>query len=148
MNVVIMIGPSGSGKSTYIENNLKDYFVCSADNFFITNGEYKYDPNKIGEAHQICLKSFIEEVQKGEKNIVVDNTNTSIEQLAPYYSIAKAYNYNVKFVKMECTSDICVNRNQHGVNKKTIDGMFFNFSRLRLPKYWNFELETVKSYQE
>ena len=46
--VIIMRGPSGSGKSTYIQKHFPDAYVCSADHFFIKNGEYVFEPAKIG----------------------------------------------------------------------------------------------------
>jgi len=139
-----MIGVSGSGKSTYIKNNLQGYVVCSADHFFMQDGKYVFEPAKLGEAHASSVRNFVNACTSNLTKIVVDNTNTSIEQIAPYYAVAKAFGYKVKFVKMNTDLDVCASRNLHGVGRKSIDGMSFNLSRLNLPKFWDFELIEVK----
>jgi len=146
MNAVIMVGVSGSGKSTYIKSKLSDHKVCSADSYFIDGDKYNFSFEKLGDAHAHCMKTFIEACQNKVENIVVDNTNTTIDQLAPYYSIARAYNYKVTIVQLEAPVELCAERNCHNVPKKTVDGMNYNLSKLRIPNYWNCEIIKEKTY--
>lgn len=91
--VIILSGISGSGKSTYAKKLVGDSFgqeectgvvVCSADHFFMQTGEYKFDASMLSLAHGECFKDFIEEVQRGTSLVLVDNTNTSVAEIAPY----------------------------------------------------------------
>jgi len=141
--VYIMIGLPGSGKSTYIKTNLNNPVVCSADHFFMTDGKYVFDPKKLGEAHQSCLRNFINSCISRVRTVVVDNTNTTIDQVSPYYSIAKAYGYKVILVKFNVTKEISFERNVHGVSMKAIEGMEFNLSRLKFPPFWDFEIISI-----
>lgn len=83
--MIIMSGISGAGKSTYA--NDVEGIVCSADDFFMKNGEYCFDPSKIGEAHEACMRKAIEAIEAG-KNVVIDNTNTSPVEVDPYLVMA------------------------------------------------------------
>jgi mRNA-capping enzyme len=64
--VVIMRGLPGSGKTTSVKMNFAESEVCSADAFFM-NGQagYAYDRDNIGEAHQMCLASFLKAIKVG-----------------------------------------------------------------------------------
>ena len=57
----IMRGISGSGKSTKAreimakENSCGNAaIICSADDFFMASGKYKFDASKLGQAHAWC----------------------------------------------------------------------------------------------
>jgi hypothetical protein len=39
--------------------------VCSADNFFMNDGVYQFDPAKLGNAHT-CFRTFETALQRGE----------------------------------------------------------------------------------
>ena len=88
----ILSGIPGSGKSTYCKN--LDGIVCSADDWFMRSGVYKFDFRELGKAHGECLKKFMEAIMEG-KDVVVDSTNTGVEEIIPYYAIAAAYNYDI-----------------------------------------------------
>lgn len=57
MQILTLIrGISGSGKST-LANSLSEKtgsIHVEADQFFILNGEYKFDRSKLSEAHEKC----------------------------------------------------------------------------------------------
>lgn len=142
-SVYILVGSSGSGKSTYCRNN--NLNVVSADNYFYKTGEYKFDRSMLSEAHAECLRTFISKCQVSELDIAVDNTNTSLAEVTPYYSIARAYGYEVTFVFMKCPEEVCAERNIHGVPAKSIKDMHYRLSRLNLPAYWKFSKIEVDS---
>lgn len=94
MKVIILRGPSGSGKSTYaarIEAESLDLtcLVVSADKYFIQpDGTYKFDPTQLGNAHGVCLKWFLLGLQQDTDTVIVDNTNCSLVEIAPYLSLS------------------------------------------------------------
>ena len=136
MKVFILQGVSGSGKST-LANSLRGE-ICSADSFFIKDGKYQFDISKLSEAHGKCLKKFIDMVQNNIKLIVVDNTNTTIEEIAPYFAVAQAYNYDIEIISLHCPVEIAAKRNVHNVPKKSIEYMQERIINMRFPYYWKF----------
>lgn len=118
------MGPSGSGKSTYVREHCDPFaVVCSADDYFIVNGEYQFDPSKLSEAHGYCLRKFIHACQDAAGWVVCDSTNTTIAQVAPYIQVAQAYGYKVDVVPVVAKVEVCARRNAHGVPRGTIQRM-------------------------
>lgn len=142
MKVVILCGISGSGKSTYIKNHLSDADVCSADHFFMVDGEYKFDVKKLGQAHGECLKHFVYLVsQKPHGNrvpVVVDNTNTSMMEVAPYAQLALAYGHELEIIILEAPLELAHARNTHGVPIQGVQGQHDRLVKLadQLPPWW------------
>lgn len=140
MKVIIMRGVSGAGKSTWIRNNyplatLRS--VVSADHYFTdAHGIYRFDPNKLGEAHGACLRLYLEHIRKIDPLIVVDNTNTTVAEIAPYYALAEAYGYEVEIVTLTVEPALAYERNVHKVPLTTIDRQHYNLVNERLPPRW------------
>lgn len=67
--------------------------VCSADDYHVCpDGTYAFNPKNAGAAHGLCLRKFISALLSGnDVDVVVDNTNTSTYELAPYMAMAAAY---------------------------------------------------------
>lgn len=159
MNVVIMSGSSGSGKGTYIKeiygpegDSVK---VVSADNFFMKNGLYKFDPGKLGLAHADCLRQFTKTmvdfyngastyVGKGKiETLIVDNTNTTTEEIAPYYSVGAAFNADrISLVTLHCSPKIASERNLHGVGHDACMAMSARLAKRQIPRFWRIQEET------
>ena len=93
--VTLLRGISGAGKSTYAATNYPGAFVVSADSFFTFADGYKFNPTRLGEVHGLCLLNFLDAAQRG-RNVVVDNTNITVEEIAPYYALAEAYGREVR----------------------------------------------------
>lgn len=155
--VHIMVGIPGSGKSHYVateffSDDRHGHMVSvSADEYFTDkNGNYNFDATKLSEAHGQCLRNFVDCVQKmfgGRplyENIFVDNTNLSDVEIAPYYTLARAYGYEVELVFFRTPLDVCLSRNTHNVPAHTMLRMktqFDNFAdnALRaLPRFWDY----------
>ncbi len=113
--LVILRGLPGSGKSRFIAANFPEAVVASADHFFMVEGEYRFNPALIGEAHGACCRTVIGAAQAGNPLIVVDNTALSVAEIAPYILLAQAYGYDAEIVTLRCDPVTAANRNTHGV---------------------------------
>lgn len=82
----IVRGLPGSGKSTFAKQ-LAIQLGCrhfEADMFFTDeNGNYNFDRQKIGDAHEWCRDSVLAEVCEG-RDVVVSNTFTTPTELEAY----------------------------------------------------------------
>ena len=174
MKCLILIGPSGVGKSTYAKKWLEEdvvscqdnVVICSADNFpslYRENGSIDF--SKLGEAHQACFLSFLRtmsrELHSDKDFTIVDNTNCSMDQLAPYVRVATAYNVEPEIVALQprdpvpdnvrdrkpwhqdrTIADRLAKRNVHGTPAKAILGMMSSM-KLML-NYWQNYFPPVK----
>jgi predicted kinase len=122
--VIIMRGLPGSGKSTAIKSVKVDKVICSADNFFMVDGEYRFDPSKLPQAHQACLRDFMSSINAQASTIIVDNTNIRLWEYSTYSALAEAYGYKVILIEM-ANKDVplCAERNTHGVPRDAIQRM-------------------------
>jgi predicted kinase len=86
----------------------------------------------------LVLRGFVELVQLNKLNVVVDNTNTTLAEIAPYISLASAYGYEVEVVHFPCTLSVSFQRNTHGVPMTTIEKMNANLkgTLAMWPVYW------------
>ena len=146
--VIIVRGTSGSGKTTWVNNKLKELrskgtvcTACSADNYFIKEGKYQFDPNKLDDAHLSCYRNFLAALQIGYQIIIVDNTNTQLWEMTPYTMLAKTYGYDIKVVRTTCAARTAAERNVHGVPAKSVESMYKRMQNL--PKYWPKETIVV-----
>lgn len=120
----IMRGLPGTGKST--RASLMNAVVCSADDYFMENGKYIFDPAKIAAAHQACQQKARYAMETGCRRVVVDNTNTQRWEFAIYKEMAKEHGYQVVEVVFRhdiWTDDELAARNRHGVPGETIARM-------------------------
>lgn len=144
MNVVIMVGASGSGKSHYVWEQVQalgprvSCAAVSADNYFLDiEGEYKFDVSKLGEAHASCVREFVDLCQSiGYNKVFVDNTNTTLAEIAPYYALAKAYGHTVTVVRVQAEEETCVQDNQHGVPAHVIQAQRKRIEAMVFPPFW------------
>lgn len=141
--VFIYCGIPGAGKSTIVANRHGAMAnVCSSDLYFMEFDRatdalvYKFDASKLGEAHGQCLRFFITEVHNGEAEIIVDNTNTTIAEIAPYVAIAQAYSYDVEVITVLCEPEKAHARNVHGVPLEAIKAMAERLERRDMPPWW------------
>ena len=136
MTVYIMRGLPGSGKSSWVENNLGLNPICSADNFFMVDGEYQFDPAKLPEAHKACLRSFVTFFDRDfVGDVIVDNTNMQLWELSPYLAFAEMRGHTVELINIQCPVDIDAARNTHGVPREAIKAMAARYED-PLP-WWN-----------
>ena len=133
-HVIILSGVSGSGKSTYARTRLGSADVVSADSYFysIGGGKYAFDASKLSEAHGACFRRFIQLLQHTDENtIVVDNTNTTTEEIAPYVLGAQAFGATCEIVTLRGEYS-----NEHGVPAGTIVAQRTRIENRKLPPWW------------
>lgn len=93
--LIIIRGFPGSGKSTLAKKLVKDGIIHSVDNYFVKDGVYKFEEDKLSEYHDLNLYATIDSMEKGISPIIIDNTNLSSIHLIPYVFEAKFYDYKV-----------------------------------------------------
>jgi predicted kinase len=101
MIVYICRGTPGSGKSFTISKFVPESHIFSADKFFINpaSGNYEFNINKIGQAHQKCISDVEAAMEEEISPIGVDNTNLRWALIKPYYLLAKQYGYDVEYIE-------------------------------------------------
>ena len=121
--IYIVRGIPGSGKSTFAKSLGGTHF--ETDSFFMVDGEYKFDPTKLKEAHKWCQDSvntamLLNHTAGFNNVIVVSNTFTQDWEMEPYFQMADYFDYKVFSIVVE-------NRhggiNQHGVPEDKIQIM-------------------------
>lgn len=116
----------------------------STDNFFTSpDGTYNFDPKYLSEAHNKCFRDFISEVSKSQNGLyVVDNTNTSIAEVAPYIFAAQAFNHDLRIITLISSPAECAKRGVHGAPDKSVMRQHLSLEQsLRdWPQWWPQEI--------
>jgi predicted kinase len=151
--VFILRGIPGSGKSTFAARWGKVYSnsglkvrIFSADNYFMRKGVYKFDGAKLGAAHRKCLRDFAECLRLKRANIyIVDNTNITAVEAAPYVALASAYLASCRVVTIAVAARKAAKRNVHGVPRKAVlaKARLLQEETERFPGFWTHH--TIKS---
>lgn len=146
MKVIIMRGVPGSGKSTYVSKNFPGAAVYSADDYFMVDGVYVFDPKKLPQAHGKCLKDFVFHLERPfSADAVIDNTNTTAVECAPYAALALAYGCELEVITLQCMPEVAAARNVHGVPLDGVRRMYANLIGATLPPWWPHRIVEVGS---
>lgn len=115
----IIRGLPGSGKSTLARKlaNAQGCNYYEADQYFMEDGEYKFDASKLHKAHNWCWNSTFNDIHHG-RNVIVSNTFTTIREMRNYFHLAS--NYGCDLVIIECTGNY---GSIHGVPEEKIEQM-------------------------
>jgi len=113
--VIIARGVPGAGKTTYLNRVFSGAARASADDYFMENGSYKWDPGRLQEAHDYCYNRFLTALFEGQSRVVVDNTNVRIKHFERYVSSAKEHGYKVAVIRFDVDPVAAARRNVHGV---------------------------------
>jgi len=142
--VVVMRGLPGSGKSHFIRTTIPYSVAVSADDFFVTDGKYQFDITKLNLAHKACLRNFDKLLNKqllGTNTLVVDNTGTTVVEIAPYVQLALAHGHSVIIATILERPETAHAQNTHGVPLVAIQAMHKRMQPFydELPPWWNTE---------
>jgi len=116
--LILLRGLPGSGKSTLARTLGGPVF--EADNFFMFDGEYKFIPTLLSNAHNHCQNQTQIAMLDENKRIIVSNTFTQEWEMQAYYDLAKKYGYRVYSIIVENRHD---GINEHGVPADKLDAM-------------------------
>jgi len=116
-------GVSGSGKTTFAENLNVDY-IFSADDFFMTENGYEFNPKELSDAHDDC-QNRTQLAMLLKKDIAVANTYTQEWEMDAYNKLAESYGYMVFSLIVENRHG---GENVHNVPPETIEAMKERFS--------------------
>lgn len=138
--VFILRGLPGSGKSHYAQSLCDEmlngdegqFVICSTDDFFISDGLYRFDKAKLSEYHNLNLARFIRALNQQIPLVILDNTNIKKWEFIAYAEAAHALGYQVKEVvvgeiKDKAMQHLYYQRNIHKVPLKTINKMAYLF---------------------
>ena len=148
--VIVYSGVSGSGKSTHAAKS--GATVVSADTYFEDKfGRYHFDPRELSEAHAYCFRYFITLMEhKKDELIAVDNTATTVVEVAPYILGAEAFGYHVCIRTLMCKNEAevyaCAARNSHQVPPDAVMAQHRRLQSRRLQPWWQntfFPIEGV-----
>lgn len=103
---IVMRGVPGSGKSTEA-SRLYDQAIAegrtavihSTDNFFMVEGVYVFNQDKIGQHHRSNQEAARQSMRQGINTVIIDNTNTTAKEIFPYLEMAFDRDYEVEFAE-------------------------------------------------
>jgi len=121
--VIILRGVSGAGKST-VAKLFNTKAICSADDYFMRNGEYKWYGAGLRYAHAWCERKCELFMKAGAEVIVIDNTSVKAKDSKAYYVLAKEFDYVVHSIIVENRHN---GVNSHGVPEQSVDKMRARF---------------------
>ena len=144
---VILRGVPGAGKSTaakqmFVEQGLAGIPVTtfSADYYFERSGEYQFDPSKLGAAHASCLRAFVLQLTAlsagGDGILVIDNTNTTVQEVDVYVKLARAFDVPFEVVTVQCDPALAAARGLHGVPTAKVWEMHRRLMDAKIPRDW------------
>uniref|UniRef100_A0A8C0VIG9 NEDD4 binding protein 2 n=1 Tax=Cyanistes caeruleus TaxID=156563 RepID=A0A8C0VIG9_CYACU len=134
--LVLLRGVPGSGKSYLARSLLEDNpdgIILSTDDYFYKHGQYHYDPDCLGEAHDWNRKRAKEAFEMRISPIIIDNTNIQAWEMKPYVALAQQFKYKVMFREPDTWWKFkpkeLERRNIHGVSKEKIKRMLERYER-------------------
>lgn len=120
MKLTIIRGLPGSGKSTLAKS--MGIFHVEADMYHTTSKDgYKFQPDKIKQAHGMCQRAVEFAMEEG-LDCVVSNTFTQMWEVLPYLEMALEYGYETEIIRL--TAD---HGNIHQVPEEVIATMKSRF---------------------
>lgn len=86
-----------------------------ADQFMVIDGEYVFDPSRLGECHRDCFAACEGAMADGIEVVIQSNTNTRKKEYQKYLDLAAKWGYKVTEITVKGDFG-----NTHGVPEKTI----------------------------
>jgi len=142
----VMRGLPGCGKSTIVKTLLEVFpkgRACSADDYFIEDGVYKFDRTKLKEAHAYSQNKAQDLCQKLTNPVIIDNTHVKRWEMGPYFKAAANHRYNVIIVEPKTPWKFDVDeleeKNKHNVDRIIIQARLNDWQDVQ-PMYYGWFL--------
>ncbi|KAG0724170.1 2',3'-cyclic-nucleotide 3'-phosphodiesterase [Chionoecetes opilio] len=143
--MVIMKGLPGAGKS-HLSSLLNQMYqgatVCSADLYFMKDGEYKFDVEKLKFAHEFCQQSAKKAAVSGAPVIIIDNTNLQAWNYKYYLRLSKDHHYTPLIIEPQTPwakdTEQLAGKNSHGLTKEILDQRLKKYEAPKPIYYWWF----------
>lgn len=119
--LTLVRGLPGVGKSTYAARQ-PGAIVLSADDYFMTERGYEFNPALIGEAHKWCQDSARALLERGT-SVIVANTFTQRWEMQVYLEMPYKALEVIDLFDGGFSATALARRNVHGVPESTIQGM-------------------------
>jgi hypothetical protein len=119
--LALVRGAPGAGKTTLAQEVLDPRLDIDSDRFFEDkNGNYAFDPSKLGKAHSWCRSRVEEAMSEGVQSIAVHNTFSQQWEMVRYFGMAAEHGYRVYSLVAENRHG---GKTEHGVPERKIDEM-------------------------
>lgn len=119
--LVLIRGIPGSGKSTIaaaLMFSRLDAEHYEADQYFMKDGEYKFDKKLLGHAHDWCHMQVSNAMKYGVSTVIVSNTFCKEWEMKEYILEARSYGYEIQVIDCQSTY-----KNTHNVPEDTLQRM-------------------------
>lgn len=141
LTLTLMQGESGKGKS-HVARRLSQETgapIFSTDDYpglYTTrrDGTVAIDIALRSNAFGSCFYETLEALRAG-RSCIVDNTNTCVEELAPFIAFALAYGARVTIVRV--TSKV-VRKSVHGVPPEALKAQAERLAAFKPPSHWQY----------
>jgi tRNA uridine 5-carbamoylmethylation protein Kti12 len=126
--LILVRGLPGSGKS-FLSNELagKTGSIFASDDFFMEDGNYNFDLDKLPEAHAWNRDRVLNAIKQKVSPVIWDNTNITMDELKftlPAIKLAEAEGYEVRIEQANTPwafdIDELEKRNTHNVPREVI----------------------------
>jgi len=118
--LVLVRGLPGSGKTTMAMEKFPNHVLLEADQYFCFGGRYIFKKENLPKAHNWCQKKAMELLEDNH-SVVVANTFTTREEMAPYFNIARSLGCDIRVIVAPFNGKPF--KSVHGVPAKTIEAM-------------------------
>lgn len=129
--LIILRGLPGSGKSKTAKQLVGKGVIHSTDEYFVKNGEYVFDFEKVEKFHYLNLMASIRSMKKGISPVIIDNTNIIADHCINYVDAGRMYGYKIIIIEpvTPWAFDIeeLIKRNTHDVPKESIIDMLHQY---------------------
>lgn len=106
--VIINRAVPGSGKTTitsriveHLKNKGATVSIHSTDEYFMVDGRYVFEIEKLGTYHAKNLTEFEKSLENGVDVAICDNTNIAPWQSEPYATLARKHGYQIIIITLD-----------------------------------------------
>jgi len=119
-------GLPGSGKTTLATLLAENGHLYAADDYFMRDGVYQFDPDELPAAHMHCQIRVRNACEGGAERVIVHNTFSNRWEAEPYRAIAEEYGYAFFVVTLGDSAiplEDLASRNSHQVPLDRLEAM-------------------------